>query len=247
MSNFASLTCVVPDWQAPVNVTALTSTRTGGISQPPFDALNLGLHVGDEPQAVEENRRRLQQSFALPVEPVWLNQTHSNVVVNVDQSVDTAADGAYTCTPQTVLAVLTADCLPVVICDLEGQQLAVVHAGWRGLAKGIIANAVAHFQPDSQLQAWLGPAIGAGRFEVGEDVLEAFVSRAADNEKCFIKGDTKGKYRADLYKLAASELASVGCSRVIGGNYCTYEQNNLFHSFRRDGTSGRMATVAWVS
>ena len=247
MSNFASLTCVVPDWQLPVNVTALTSTRAGGISQPPYDALNLGLHVGDEAHAVEENRRRLQQSFALPAEPVWLNQTHSNVVVNVDQSTDTAADGAYTCTPQTVLAVLTADCLPVVICDLEGQQLAVVHAGWRGLAKGIVANAVAHFRPGSQLQAWLGPAIGPGRFEVGEDVLEAFVSRAADNEKCFIKGDAKGKYLADLYKLAAAELASVGCSQVIGGNYCTYEQNTLFHSFRRDGTSGRMATVAWVS
>ncbi len=248
MSRVGNLTCVAPDWQVPANVTAFTSTRLGGVSEPPFDALNLGLHVGDKPDAVKENRQRLQHSFALPAEPVWLNQTHSTVVLDADRSADTAADGSYTCTPQTVLAVLTADCLPVVICDKKGEQLAVVHAGWRGLANGILATAVARFQPASQLQAWLGPAIGPSRFEVGEDVLEAFVSRAADNEKCFVKGEAKGKYLADLYALATSELAMAGCSDVSGGNYCTHVNDTLFHSHRRDGvSSGRMATVAWIS
>ena len=247
MSSSGNLTRVVADWQVPARISAFTTTRVGGVSHPPFDALNLGLHVGDDPAAVNENRRLLQQEFALPAEPVWLNQTHGTVVLDVDESTDTAADASYTRTPNKVLAVLSADCLPVVISDSEGAQLAVVHAGWRGLANGILTNAAARFQPGSTLHAWLGPAIGPARFEVGEDVRAAFTSRAADNTKHFAQGKDKGKYWADLYALATAELAMTGCSHVRGGDYCTHIQDRLFHSHRRDGVaSGRMATVAWI-
>ena len=249
---FASITTLVPDWAVSSHVTVFTTTRLGGVSQAPYDSLNLGLHVNDEPTAVEENRRRMNDSFALPSNPQWLNQTHSADVISLPATSTTpsvhCADGAWTDTVDTVLAVLTADCLPVVIADSAGSSVAVIHAGWRGLSAGILDNALAAFDSKAELHAWMGPAIGASAFEVGEDVLEAFIGRNSQHQSSFIPRDTKGKYLADIYGLARAELTARGNITVTGGDYCTYSQANWFHSYRRDGIkTGRMATVAWIS
>lgn len=224
-------------------------TRKGGVSAPPFDALNLGLHVGDSADAVMENRRMLKESLSLPALPVWLNQTHGTQILDVTpegyDSVD--ADGSYTCMTNTVLAILTADCLPLVISDIAGTQLAVVHAGWRGLAKGIVNQALKRFDNCAEVCAWLGPAIGPTRFEVGDDVRDAFIQRNVANAEHFADGKVVGKYWADIYALARTELHDAGC-KTYGGEYCTHAQADLFHSHRRDGKySGRIATVAWIS
>ncbi len=255
---FGLLTCLTPLWDVSSRVTAFTTTRLGGVSEAPYDALNLGLHVGDDEQAVRENRRRLQESFALPEPPHWLKQTHSTDVVVIDtQDAEAAAcaDGSWTTSTDSVLAVLTADCLPVVISDIRGTELAVIHAGWRGLAAGILENALARFGSQSELHAWLGPAIGPDAFEVGAEVRQAFIERNPLHEKCFkavnkpATSDQPGteKYWADLYALARNELQQCRSVTVTGGDYCTVTQAEWFHSHRRDGLrSGRMATVAWI-
>ncbi len=264
--SFGVITGLTPQWQVSSGVTAFSTTRVGGVSAAPFDSLNLGLHVGDEREAVQENRRRVQQSFALPAEPCWLNQTHSNDIVAVgeggcrecadaDPSTGKApcADGAWTDQTNTVLAVLTADCLPVVISDTAGRQLAVVHAGWRGLAAGILENALAKFSADVQLHAWLGPAIGPDAFEVGEEVRQAFVERRGEHAAAFLPGQPDPaaasgvKFWADIYALARAELQACRSVNVTGGDYCTVSQPHWFHSHRRDGLrSGRLVTVAWM-
>lgn len=262
---YASITTLVPDWAVSSRVTAFTTTRLGGVSQAPYDSLNLGLHVNDESAAVEENRRRLQDSFALPSNPSWLNQIHSSDVIKlsaecsgrqfgaddsdpITSDTTQTADGAWTDSVDTVLAVLTADCLPVVISDTDGSSVAVIHAGWRGLAAGILANALAAFDPHADLHAWMGPAIGPSVFEVGEDVLDAFTERNSDHRSLFTPRSMKGKYLADIYGLARAQLNASRRVTVTGGDYCTYSQANWFHSYRRDGVkTGRMATVAWIS
>ena len=252
-NEFASITSIVPDWAVSSRVTVLSTTRLGGVSQAPFDSLNLGLHVNDNPEHVRQNRARLIDSFALPESPRWLNQTHSSDVIKLDSEQDSttnahSADGVWTTSIDTVAAVLTADCLPVVLSDIDGTQIAVVHAGWRGLAGGILQNALSTFAQDMDVHAWLGPAIGPSAFEVGEDVLNSFIERDAKLESEFVKTDKDGKYLADLYGLARAELNSERSVTVTGGDYCTYSQANWFHSHRRDGVkSGRMATVAWIS
>ncbi len=255
---FGQLTCVTPVWAVSSRITAFTTTRLGGVSESPYDALNLGLHVGDDEQAVRENRRRLQESFALPEPPHWLKQTHSSDVVEIDTQgveADGCADGAWTASADTVLTVLTADCLPVVISDTNGTELAVIHAGWRGLAAGILENALARFGAQSELHAWLGPAIGPDAFEVGAEVRQAFIERNPLHEKCFKAGNWSAassqpggeKYWADLYALARNELQQCRPVAITGGDYCTVSQAEWFHSHRRDGLrSGRMATVAWI-
>lgn len=262
---YASITSLVPDWGVSSRVTAFTTTRQGGVSQAPYDSLNLGLHVNDERSAVVENRRRLEDSFALPSSPCWLNQTHSAKLVKLPLAGDSGstamgvdghqpsaapstADGAWTDQQDVVLAVLTADCLPVVIANTEGTRLAVVHAGWRGLAAGILENALAAFDSRTELHAWMGPAIGAQAFEVGEDVRSAFIERNREHSASFVSRTAKGKYWADIYALARTELQARRRVTVAGGDYCTLSQANWFHSHRRDGSrSGRMATVAWIS
>ncbi len=256
---FGLLTCMTPVWAVSSRITAFTTTRLGGVSAAPYDALNLGLHVGDDEQAVRENRRRLQESFALPEPPHWLKQTHSTDVVAIDTQGAEAAecgDGSWTASSDTVLAVLTADCLPVVISDSRGCELAVIHAGWRGLAAGILENALARFGSQSELHAWLGPAIGPDAFEVGAEVRQAFIERNPLHARCFKavnnlaasgqQGNEK-KYWADLYSLARTELQQCRSVSVTGGDYCTVTQAAWFHSHRRDGLrSGRLATVAWI-
>ncbi len=241
-----------PDWQVATHVKAFSTTRFGGVSAAPFDALNLGLHVGDDEQAVQENRKRVQHGCALPSAPVWLNQTHGTTVYSVGSETMSAmpehgVDGSWTDQPDAVLAVMTADCLPVLISDAAGTAVAAVHAGWRGLAAGILENTLAQFDTNASLHAWLGPAIGPSAFEVGEEVRVAFMQRQSSHASAFTPAGSEGKYWADLYALARAELRQTRSIQVTGGDYCTYQQSGLFYSHRRDGVrSGRMATLVWI-
>ncbi|PSU28334.1 peptidoglycan editing factor PgeF [Photobacterium lutimaris] len=237
---------IVPDWPAPANVKAVATTRKGGSSIGPYQGLNLGDHVGDEPEVVQQNRQRLQQQLGLDVAPVWLNQTHSIEVVSLEQAQPQAmdADGSYTAKSQLPCVVMTADCLPVILCDRQGTQVAAVHAGWRGLVDGIIEQAVAKFSvPGSEIMAWLGPAIGPQAFEVGGEVRELFLAHDPAAAQAFQpRGE---KWLADLYQLARQRLAKVSVDEVFGGDCCTYSDAERFYSYRRDGVTGRQATLIW--
>ncbi len=241
-----------PDWSVSSKVKAYSTTRSGGVSQAPFDALNLGLHVGDDVNRVRENRDLLSQALNLPADPYWLNQVHGNEVVCLsadDEAPDVhTADGAFTQATDTVLVVMTADCLPVVLADATGCSLAVVHAGWRGLAAGVLGNALSYFDSNEPVSAWLGPAIGPQAFEVGEEVKDAFITSSLENEIYFKPGDKKNKFMADLYGLATADLNRHRSVNVFGGSHCTVSERDQFHSHRRDGAqSGRMATIAWIA
>lgn len=236
---------IEPDWPAPEAVRALTTTRAGGVSLPPYDSLNLGDHVGDDPAAVAENRRRLR-AF-LPAEPRWLVQVHGTAVAHADALQHPAeADAAVAFTPGTVCAVLTADCLPVLLCDRQGTRVAAAHAGWRGLAAGVLEASVTamHCEP-SDILAWLGPAIGPQAFEVGEDVREAFVRDLPAAAVAFVPGQP-GKWLADIYRLARLRLARAGVNGIHGGGFCTYSDGARFYSYRRDKATGRMASLIWL-
>jgi len=240
---------VSADWNAPPHVHAFCTTRAGGVSRPPFDTMNLGLHVGDEPAAVAENRRRLMALNGLPTLPDWLRQVHGTRIVPADGIDDSVpADGCWTDAPGRCIAVMTADCLPVVLCDATGSRVAVVHAGWRGLAAGALQAALEVFATGQALHAWLGPAIGADAFEVGAEVRDTFVRRRAGHAAAFRPTAVAGKYLCDLYALARDELSVHRRISVSGGEHCTYSERGRFHSHRRDGkASGRMATVAWLA
>ena len=235
-----------PDWPAPANVQAFTTLRHGaGLSASPFDSFNLGTRCGDDLQAVAANREELIRHFALPSSPRWLRQVHGTHVVIEPADDEPAADAAVTATPGTVLAILTADCLPVVFCADDGSEVGIAHAGWRGLVTGVIENTVAVMRtsPD-HLLAWLGPAAGADAYEVGEEVRAAFVY--ADSRATTALVPTRpAHWLCDLYALARLQLASVGITQVYGGDLCTISDSQRFFSHRRDGTTGRMATVVW--
>lgn len=236
---------LVPDWKAPAKVRAISTTRSGGISLPPYDGLNLGMHVGDKPEVVQTNRELLVREQQLPANPVWLDQTHSTVVTRVNARMDdsVAADGAITSESGVVCCVMTADCLPVLLTDVEGSQVAAVHAGWRGLANGIVENAVRQF--DKPVIAWLGPAIGADAFEVGQDVYDAFVAHDPTAEWAFrSKGD--GKYLADMFLLATQRLTASGVKDISVSGLCTYSDPERFYSYRRLGVTGRQASLIWI-
>lgn len=250
-SQRGELTVLQPVWQVSERVQVFSTTRVGGVSQAPYDSMNVGLHVDDDGDAVNRNRALLHDELKFPSTPVWLNQVHSATVKFIDSFEqghdDKTADGSFSRETGRVLCVLTADCLPVVISNSEGTAIAVVHAGWRGLAAGVLQSALAHFPEDDALHAWLGPAIGANSFEVGQDVYDAFSERSADNDSAFKAADN-GKYFADLYALAKLELNRQRRVAVTGGDHCTYSEDALFHSFRRDGkASGRMGTFAWIA
>ena len=237
---------IQPDWPAPRGVCALITTRSGGASSGAYSSMNLGEHVGDDAAACRENRARLRA--VLPAEPVWLQQVHGNTVVEAPAAISgTVADAAVARVPGVVIAVLTADCLPVLLCDRQGTAVGVAHAGWRGLAGGVIERTVARMQIDPEhLMAYLGPAIGARAYEVGEEVREAFV--AADRQACkaFVER-APGKYLADLYLLARQRLAKTGIMQVHGGDCCTFTEAGRFFSYRRDGPTGRMASLIWMA
>lgn len=237
---------IVPDWPAPPRIRALITTRSGGASGAPYDSMNLGEHVGDDPEACRENRARLRA--LLPSEPLWMRQVHGTRVIEAAQwSLGIEADGAVARGPGAVIGVLTADCLPVLFCDREGGAVGVAHAGWRGLASGVLEATIAKMAvAPGRLMAYLGPGIGAEVYEVGEDVLEAFVRDDAASVQAFMP-HTPGKYFADLTLLARQRLAKTGIMSVHGGQFCTLSEHERFYSYRRDGRTGRMASLIWVS
>ena len=234
-----------PDWPVPVNVIAAVSTRQGGVSQGAYASLNLGSHVGDDPAAVAENRRRFTAATGLAQAPAWLDQVHGCAVVPAAAAVQTRADACWSSTPGIPCAVLTADCLPVLFADQAGSCVAAAHAGWRGLAAGVLESAMAALPvPPSRLMAWLGPAIGPQAFQVGSEVRAAFVGAAAEDAVAFVPdGD---RWRADLYQLARARLARAGVAAVYGGGLCTVSDAGRFFSHRRDPSSGRFASAIWL-
>ncbi|WP_411063025.1 peptidoglycan editing factor PgeF [Vibrio rotiferianus] len=237
---------IVPNWPAPKNVKAFASTRVGGFSSAPYQGLNLGAHVGDDPSIVEKNRDWLAQQANMPSAPIWLNQTHSTVVAQVSAPTTRVldADGVFTSASNVVCSAMTADCLPVLLTNTQGTQVAAVHAGWRGLANGIVENALELFS--GEVMAWLGPAIGPQAFEVGEDVLQAFVDFDSQAHQAFTPRDVEGKWLADMSKLATLRLNKLGITQVFDSGLCTFQDKEDFYSYRRDGVTGRQATFIWI-
>lgn len=236
---------LVPDWPAPVQVRALQTTRLGGVSSAPYDSLNLASHVGDAPLAVARNRMLL--NTLLPSEPVWLEQVHGTLVVNADAaSCRPQADACIARHRAAVCAVMTADCLPVLLCDRSGTVVGAAHAGWKGLAAGVVEATLRAMQvAPQQLIAWLGPAISQRAFEVGGEVRAAFIAAQPQAASAFIPGQN-GKWRADLYALARMRLNALGVTQIYGGNFCTFSEPERYFSFRRDAVTGRMATFIWL-
>jgi polyphenol oxidase len=240
---------IEPDWPAPANVRVISTLRGGGVSRAPYATLNLALHVGDRPEAVEANRLLLAEAARLPAAPLWLTQVHGTAVVTHDgrSHAGVRADAAVAFEPGRVCVVLTADCLPVVLTDFGGTRLGIAHAGWRGLAGGVVEATIAALgAPPQSLHAWLGPAIGPRAFEVGAEVRAAFVQRDPAAAACF-EPNAAGRFQADLHALARRVLARAGVASVHGGLWCTHGDRERFFSYRRDGETGRMATLAWLA
>ncbi|MDF3036859.1 MAG: hypothetical protein K0S28_2133 [Paucimonas sp.] len=245
------------DWPGlPSNVKALSTTRAGGWSKPPYDdgfgnpGLNLGVHVGDDPADVARNRASLRRF--LPSEPTWLTQVHGTTVITASASHLKAApeaDASIAATPGAVCAIMTADCLPVLLADCEGKVVGAAHAGWRGLAAGVLESAVGAMRDVGvgEITAWLGPAIGPSQFEVGSDVVQAFTACDASSKAAFVACvGREGKFYADIYQLARRRLAKLGVTKVHGGQWCTVADPR-FYSFRRDKVTGRMASLIWMA
>ncbi|SMC26163.1 conserved hypothetical protein [Andreprevotia lacus DSM 23236] len=236
---------IVPDWPAPARVRALATTRSGGISLPPYDSLNLGDHVGDDAAAVAANRAAI--AAYIGAQPQWLNQVHGTVVANAADKSACNADACVSREAGAACAIMTADCLPVLLCDRAGSVVAAAHAGWRGLHDGVIEAAVAAMQVQhNEVLAWLGPAIGPRAFEVGEEVRAAFVAHAAEAAQAFAAGAQPGKWLADIYLLARQRLAAIGITAVYGGGFCTVNDAERFFSYRRSKITGRMASLIWL-
>lgn len=239
---------IIPDWPAPARVRAFVTTREGGVSSGAYASLNLGLRSGDEVEAVIENRARL--GALLPAAPFWLRQVHGTVVVDAaaprGEARPPEGDACIATRPSTVCAVLVADCMPVFLADGDGSAVAVAHAGWRGLAGGVIEATVAAFRcPPNRLVAWLGPTIGPLRYEVGAEVRATFVACDAASASAFAP-TRAGHWLADLYALAHQRLARAGVTSVTGGAFCTYSEPERFFSYRRDRSTGRMAALVWL-
>ncbi len=237
-----------PNWPAPANVKALQTTRAGGVSQGAYTSLNLGMHVNDDPIAVAKNRQLL--SAYLPTEPVWVNQVHGVEVIDAaTSSCLENADASFTTKPNVVCVTMTADCLPVLLCDRKGTVVAAAHAGWRGLCDGVIESAVAKMQvPVNEILVWLGPAIGPDAFEVGDDVREQFMAKDSKAALAFrLRGD---KWLCNMYQIARQRLNAMGVTQIYGASvnedYCTYTDEARFFSFRRDNVTGRMASMIWL-
>ena len=238
---------IVPDWPVPATVRAYSTTRAGGVSAAPWDSLNLGDHVGDRPEAVQANRQHLVDMAELPAMPYWLEQVHGTDVVRLDGTTPATrrADAVWSNQPNTVCAVMTADCLPVLFCSADGKEVAAAHAGWRGLCAGVLENTLRQFSARPQdIYVWLGPAIGPEAFEVGAEVRAAFIAQDPQAEKAF--RPVGAKFYADLWLLARQRLTAQGVSAISGGGRCTWHESAHFFSWRRSGTTGRMATLIWL-
>ena len=246
----AAAETIIPEWPAPPRVHTWVTTRLGGVSEGRYASFNLATHCGDAPARVAENRSRLELlSGARSI--CWLDQVHGVAVVDagLNYSSPPAADAALCRSSAHAVAILTADCLPVLICDRAGTLVAAAHCGWRGLAQGVLTNLVAHLDTrNDTLLAWLGPAIGPTRYEIGNDVRDALLDAvpAVIVDAAVRPGHASGKWWADLYGLARAELAGLGVTSIYGGGLCTYGDTR-FYSFRRDGVTGRMATLIWLS
>lgn len=230
---------LTPDWNAPAHIKAYTTTRIGCPLTLPYDALQL---------SGSDESKRLGALLHLPAEPIWLKQTHSNLATEAtDSNRGMIADASFSAQTRQICLVFTADCLPLLICNKSGTHVAAIHAGWRGLANGIIENTIrALNQPPESLLVWLGPAIGPSKFEVGRDVYDAFVSQHSESNPAF-KPHGDEKWLANLYTLASVRLNKLGITGIFGGNYCTFSQDDLFYSYRRDkGQTGRMASLIWI-
>lgn len=248
---------IIPELTALVpNAGTLSTTRRGGVSLPPYDdgagggGLNLGMHVNDHPVSVAMNRQRLRS--CLPAEPAWLTQVHGTTVVDAAlvQDVSTEADASIATQPGVVCVVQTADCLPVLLCDLKGRAVGAAHAGWRGLLDGVLQETVRRMRVKGadEIVAWLGPAIGPACFEVGQEVADAFIGRQAAAAAAFKPAPgRKDKHFADIYVLARLALAEVGVTGLSGGRRCTVNEGSDFYSYRRDGVTGRMASLIWLN
>ena len=239
---------IEPNWPAPARVRAFCTTRGCGVGTGPFASLNLADHVGDEPFRVAQNRRLLRERLGLPAEPHWLRQVHGCAVADAAADPgDCSADAAIAMRPGQVCAVLTADCLPLLLCDRAGTRVAAVHAGWRGLADGIIEAAIARLAvPPRNVLCWLGPAIGPNAFEVGAEVRARFLEQGGEDTKAAFRPAPDGKWLANLYALAGERLRRCGVDQVWGGGLCTYSEPERFFSYRRDGVTGRMASLIWI-
>jgi YfiH family protein len=238
---------LTPDWQAPSSVRALSTFRGGGASISPYQSLNLGAQVGDMPAAVAENRRRLRAAAELPAEPAWLDQVHGIEVANLDRAAPRApADAALTRRRGQVCAILAADCLPVLFAADSGDAVAAAHAGWRGLAAGVIEATVrALGVPPRSLHVWLGPAIGQRHFEIGPEVRDLLLRDDPAAAAAF-EPNARGRFLADLPALARRRLQKLGIERIAGGGECTYQRPDRYFSHRRDGNTGRQATLVWL-
>ena len=241
---------LLPDWPAVPRVRAVCTTRHGGHSTGPYRSMNPADHVGDDPAAVQANRQMLQRALQLPASPCWLQQVHGTTVIDTAKVPEAGAvpvaDAACCSHPGVVCAVLTADCLPVLLCDRAGRRVAALHAGWRGLAAGVIERTIEALQlPGETLLAWLGPAIGPAAYQVGDEVRAAFLKHDNMAQAAF-QPDPKGGWKADLYRLARQRLAERGVTAVYGGDACSYSDAGRFYSYRRDGVTGRMATLIWL-
>jgi YfiH family protein len=235
---------LIPDWPAPAGVKACVTTRAGGVSLAPFDSLNLGDHVDDSPEAVVENRRRLIDHFA--IQPAWLKQVHGIAVAHADPSLTATADASWTATPGIACTAMTADCLPALFCDRAGTRVAAAHAGWRGLAAGVLEATLDSLAvPPEEVLVWLGPAIGPQAFEVGPEVRETFVEQLPETAKAFVPSANAGKFLADIYELARLRLAARGVTAVYGGGFCTVTDPRFF-SYRRSPRTGRFASLVWL-
>jgi YfiH family protein len=235
---------LIPDWPAPAGVKACVTTRAGGVSLAPFDSLNLGDHVEDSPEAVAENRRRLTEHFS--IRPAWLQQVHGIAVAHADPGLVATADASWSATPGIACTVMTADCLPALFCDRAGTRVAAAHAGWRGLAAGVLETTLDNLAvPPSEVLVWLGPAIGPQAFEVGPEVREVFVQQLPEADLAFVPSRNAGKFMADIYALARLRLAARGVTAVYGGGFCTVTDPR-FYSYRRSPRTGRFASLVWL-
>lgn len=237
---------LLPDWPAPARVRSLVTTRLGGCSIAPYDSFNTATHVGDDPQAVAANRRLLRAS--LPAEPAWLDQVHGVAVVDATTvgSDTPSADASIAFAPGAVCVIQTADCLPVLLARDDGSAVGAAHAGWRGLCDGVLEATVARLDEPSRLLAWLGPAIGPGAFEVGDEVRAAFMAHDSNAALAFTAGERPGKWLADIYLLARQRLRAAGITLIYGGSLCTVGDEGRFYSYRRDRVCGRMASLIWM-
>lgn len=237
-------TFLIPDWPAPAGIRACVTTRAGGVSVAPFDSFNLGDHVGDDPVAVAHNRHRLTHIF--DVQPAWLSQVHGVVVAPATPGQIAEADASWTATPGIACTVMTADCLPALFCDRAGTRVAAAHAGWRGLAAGVLEAAAQSLNVEPQdILVWLGPAIGPKAFEVGGEVREVFIKDLPDAAAAFVPSINEGRYMADIYELARLRLARCGITAVYGGGFCTVTDPRFF-SYRRSPRTGRFASLVWI-